>query len=337
MITQTGGGCRATNYIGFIRRALKKAGMEQIPVVSVSTKGIEKNPGFKMTLPLVIKAVEALIYGDLFMRVVYRTRPYEAVPGSVNELHAKWEKKVIESIKAGGSLSRFNRNIKAIIKDFDAIPLDESIRNDFEKVKAIFLTEVNVKDAEFIIDTTGIITKKIKPNFRTLGKKYGAQMKSIAAAFGGFDQKTIGEIQRAGTYTFDLSGLAVTLDPEDYEIISEDMPGWLVSSDGPLTIALDVELTDELRAEGVARELVNRVQNLRKDCDFDVTDKISVNIYADGQDYDQIGKSLESYREYLASQTLALSVELGHLSEAGEGAVEVEWNETPIKISVRKL
>jgi len=214
--------------------------------------------------------------------------------------------------------------------------LDESIRNDFEKVKSIFLTEVNVKEAEFILDTTGIITKKIKPNFRTLGKKYGAQMKSIAAAFGQFDQKMIGDIQCSGTYTFNLSGMDVTLDPEDYEIISEDMPGWLVSSEGPLTIALDVELTEELRLEGVARELVNRVQNLRKDCGFDVTDKITVNIYADGDDFNQISKSLETYRDYLASQTLALEIGIGHMGESGKDAIEVEWNETPIRIAVCK-
>ena len=211
---------------------------------------------------------------------------------------------------------------------------DAPFAEAFEKVRNIFLTEVNVKEAELIEDTTGVIVKKIKPNFRTLGKKYGALMKSIAALFAGFDQKTISDIQKSGTYTFDLSGTAVTVEPEDYEITSEDMPGWLVASDGPLTIALDVELTDELRAEGVARELVNRIQNLRKDCGFDVTDKIGVRIFADGEDYAQIESSLANYKDYLASQTLALSVALGHLDEAGADALEVEWNETPIRIEV---
>ncbi|MBP5184571.1 MAG: 2-hydroxyacyl-CoA dehydratase [Lachnospiraceae bacterium] len=127
LITQTGGGCRATNYIGFIRRALARAGMGQIPVVSLSTKGLEKNPGFKPTAKLLIKAVEALIYGDLFMRVVYRTRPYEKVAGSVNKLHKEWEDRCIEQLQKG-SISAFKKNVKAIIKDFDRIELDETVK-----------------------------------------------------------------------------------------------------------------------------------------------------------------------------------------------------------------
>jgi predicted CoA-substrate-specific enzyme activase len=127
LITQTGGGCRATNYIGFIRRALAKAGMGHIPVVSLSTKGLEKNPGFKPTAGILIKAVEALIYGDLFMRVVYRTRPYEKVKGSVNRLHQEWEDRCIEQLQKG-SISAFKKNIKEIIRDFDTIELDETVK-----------------------------------------------------------------------------------------------------------------------------------------------------------------------------------------------------------------
>ena len=214
--------------------------------------------------------------------------------------------------------------------------IDGGFREAFEEVRNIFLTEVNIKEADFVEDATGIITKRIKPNFRTLGKKYGSMMKAIASAFGGFDQQAISDIQKSGTYTFDVAGTPVTIEPEDYEITSEDMPGWLVSSDGALTVALDVELTDELKAEGVARELVNRIQNLRKECGFDVTDKIDVSIFADGADYDQIESSLAAYRDYLASQTLALSVSLGHIAEAAPDAAEVEWEETPIRIKVNR-
>ncbi len=214
--------------------------------------------------------------------------------------------------------------------------LSDEVRRQLEAARDILLAEVNVKEAEFISDTTGIITKKIKPNFRTLGKKYGAQMKGIAAAFGTFDQKTIGDIQSAGTYTLDINGTAVTLDPEDYEIISEDMPGWLVASEGALTIALDIEVNDALRAEGVARELVNRIQNIRKDSGFDVTDKVDVLIFADGGAAEEISASLASYETYLASQTLACSVGLKPLGEAGGNAVPVEWDEDEIKITVTR-
>ena len=214
--------------------------------------------------------------------------------------------------------------------------LSDEVRRQLEAVKDILLAEVNVKEAEFISDTTGIITKRIKPNFRTLGKKYGAQMKGIAAAFGTFDQKTIGDIQSAGTYTLDINGAVVTLEPEDYEIISEDMPGWLVASEGALTIALDIEVNDALRAEGVARELVNRIQNIRKDSGFDVTDKVDVLIFADGSAAEEISASLASYETYLASQTLACSVGFKPLGEAGGNAVSVEWDEDEIKITVTR-
>ena len=128
MITQTGGGCRATNYIGFIRRALQKAGMSQIPVISLSASGLEKNPGLKITPRLLITAMQSLVYGDVFMRVLYRTRPYEMVPGSANALHQKWLKICIESIKNGGSWFEYKRNIRGIIRDFDNLELDETVK-----------------------------------------------------------------------------------------------------------------------------------------------------------------------------------------------------------------
>ena len=207
-------------------------------------------------------------------------------------------------------------------------------------VKGLILSEVNVKEAEFITDTTGIITKKIKPNFKTLGKLYGKQMKEIAAAFASFDQQTISAIQAAElsgkAYSFTLPSGEVSLKTGDYEISSEDMPGWLVASEGSLTIALDIEVNDSLRSEGVARELINRVQNIRKDNGFDVTDKVDVVIYADGEDLKQIEASLKSFGDYLSSQTLALSVKAEMISAAPAEAIEVEWNDTPIKIYVTK-
>ena len=218
--------------------------------------------------------------------------------------------------------------------------ISDKVRAQLEQVKDILLGEVNVKEAEFIADTTGIITKKIKPNFKTLGKIYGKQMKEIATAFAAMDQSVIGEIQAAETegraYTLALPSGPVVLNPGDYQISSEDMPGWLVGSEGSLTIALDIEVTDALRNEGIARELVNRIQNIRKDSGFEVTDKVLVTIFADGNDYDEISYSLASYKDYLASQTLAVSVDLAPIADAPATAVEVEWSETPIKINVVK-
>lgn len=127
MITQTGGGCRATNYIGFIRRALKKAGFEQIPVVSISTSGIEKNPGFEINYNMIVRAVQALVYGDIFMKVVYRTRPYEKVPGSANALHAHWRDICAKSVQ-NGKWKEFRKNCRGIIEAFDTLPLDESVK-----------------------------------------------------------------------------------------------------------------------------------------------------------------------------------------------------------------
>ncbi len=127
MITQTGGGCRATNYIGFIRRALEKAGMSQIPVVSLSASGLEKNPGLKITPKLLIKAMQALVYGDVFMRVLYRTRPYERIPGSANALHHKWRDICSKSLEKG-SWSEYKRNLRGIIREFDNLELDETVK-----------------------------------------------------------------------------------------------------------------------------------------------------------------------------------------------------------------
>lgn len=140
MITQTGGGCRATNYIGFIRRALEKAGMSQIPVVSLSASGLEKNPGLKITPKLLLSAMQALVYGDVFMRVLYRTRPYEKVAGSANELHAKWRDICKESLKTG-KWGQYKRNLRGIIKDFDALPLQE----DLKKPRVGIVGEILVK------------------------------------------------------------------------------------------------------------------------------------------------------------------------------------------------
>ena len=215
--------------------------------------------------------------------------------------------------------------------------ISDAVRARLEAVKDLILTEVNVKEMEFVTDTTGILTKKIKPNFKTLGKVYGARMKEIAAAFGSLDQAVITAIQNAETageaYTLALPGGDVVLNLGDYQISSEDMPGWLVASEGALTIALDVELTDDLRREGVARELVNRIQNLRKTAGFEVTDRIDTVIYADAP---EIAPALAAFGEWIGSQTLSRSVTLAPAAEAPADAREVEWTEGTIQIAVKR-
>ena len=215
--------------------------------------------------------------------------------------------------------------------------LDDTVKEHIQKVSDIFLTEVNVKEIEFLHDTTGIITKKIKPNFKTLGKAYGKRMKEIAAAFGTLSQEQIALIERAeAEYVLHLPGGDVTLAKGDYEISSEDMPGWLVATEGTLTIALDIVQTPELLREGVARELIHPVQNLRKESGFEVTDRIDTVIYADGAAYDEIKDALSEYSEYVAAQILSLSLSLKRLGEAPSGAAEVEWGDGSIRIFVEK-
>ena len=215
--------------------------------------------------------------------------------------------------------------------------LDDDVKAHIMRVRDIFLTEVNVKDIEFLHDTAGIITKKIKPNFKTLGKIYGKRMKEIAATFGELSQEQIAAVEHAqDDYVLNLPGGEVVLRKGDYEISSEDMPGWLVATEGTLTLALDIVLTPELRREGTARELIHPIQNLRKESGFEVTDRIHTTIYADGGNFGEIRDSLGEYADYVAGQTLSLSLELKALAEAPADAAEVEWGDSSIRIKVSK-
>ena len=215
--------------------------------------------------------------------------------------------------------------------------ISEKVRAALDAVKDIVLPEVNVKQMEFVEDTSGIMTLKIKPNFKVLGKTYGARMKEIAAAFGTLEQPVIAAIQKAEsageTYTLNLPGGTVLLHPGDYAIASEDVEGWQVASEGSLTVALDVEVTPELRREGLSRELVNRIQNLRKSSGFEVTDRIHTMVYSsDGA----LSDALEVYGDYVKSQTLSLSIGLEAFEKAPADAAEVEWTEGTIKLTIKR-
>ena len=215
--------------------------------------------------------------------------------------------------------------------------LDDAVKEHIMRVRDIFLTEVNVKEIEFLHDTAGIITKKIRPNFKTLGKIYGKRMKEIAAAFAELSQEQIAAVERAeADYVLALPGGDVVLRKGDYEISSEDMPGWLVASEGSLTLALDIVQTPELKREGTARELIHPIQNLRKESGFEVTDRINTVIYADGENYGEIEASLGEYADYVAGQTLSLSLELRRLADAPQDATEVEWGGSSVRIKVSR-
>ncbi len=215
--------------------------------------------------------------------------------------------------------------------------ISEKVRVRLEAVKEIILSEVNVKEMEFISDTTGIMTLRIKPNFKVLGKTYGARMKEIAAAFGTLEQPVIAAIQKAEgagePYTLALPGGDVLLNPGDYAISSEDVPGWLVASEGALTVALDIEVTPELRREGLSRELVNRIQNLRKSSGFEVTDRIHTVVYANDPD---LAEALIAFGAYVKAQTLSLSIDLHPFADAPETGTEVEWTEGTIKLTIKR-
>ena len=192
-----------------------------------------------------------------------------------------------------------------------------------EAVKSLILNEVNVKELEYLKDTSGILVKKIRPNFKLLGPRYGKLMKEITHILGTFGQESISQFEAAGKYDIVAGGETITLQGDDVEITSEDIPGWLVASDGRLTVALDVNITQELKDEGIARELVNRIQNLRKDSGFEVTDKIVVEI----RRHDLINAAVEHFRDYIATQTLAKSVVLTDMADVSDAqTVEIEEN-----------
>lgn len=208
--------------------------------------------------------------------------------------------------------------------------LDEKTKQYIEAVQDLIMTEVNVKAVEYIDDASGILVKKVKPNFRTLGKKFGPQMKLVAAAIGQWTKAEIAEIEKNGSINISLEGEPASLLLEDVEISSEDIPGWSVASEGKVTVALDISITDELRAEGIARDFVNRIQNLRKDMGLDVQDKINIQVAKNDA---LINDALTANATYVCEETQALSLTIvDSLSEAQSVEID-EWT-LEVKIAV---
>ena len=204
--------------------------------------------------------------------------------------------------------------------------IDDTQRQRITAMADLIKHEVNVKELNFV-EGQGILVKKVKCNFRVMGKKYGKLMKDVAAKMNSLSQDEIAQFEQSGNYTFDLQGEPVSVDVADVEIISEDMPGWLVSNEGNLTVALEVDLTDELKREGMARELINRIQNLRKETGFEITDRIIVTVQPNEEAVAAIG----SFGELVKTQVLANDIVV-----AENGGTEVDFDDFKLNILVQK-
>ena len=212
------------------------------------------------------------------------------------------------------------------------VPVTEkSFRDKFESVKDLILAEVNVREVEYIDDTSAILVRKVRPDFKTLGPRYGKMMKEISKAVSELSREEINDFESTGSHKMVMDGKEITITTADVEIISEDIPGWQVANDGKLTVALDIKVTDELRYEGIAREFVNRIQNIRKENGFDVTDKIIVLI----EDHDLIREAVNRHSAYIGSQTLATKVSIVNNFTTGNFR-EIEINEMLVKILVTR-
>ena len=216
-----------------------------------------------------------------------------------------------------------NLKVRQPLKAIMIPVINDEQKKDIEAVAGLLKNEVNVKEIQFVGDDAGILVKRIKPDFKKLGPKFGKMMKSVAAALSAMEQGAIANFEKSGQVSFDLDGQQAVVDVADVEIINEDIPGWLVANEGNLTVALDITVTEELHREGMARELVNRIQNVRKNKDFDITDKINVVIAPD----ERINDAVEQFRDYIAGQVQALSLVVGPVS--GDNIVTLDmdgWN-----------
>ena len=200
-----------------------------------------------------------------------------------------------------------------------------------EAVKTLILNEVNVKELKFVGNSSGILVKKVKPDFKKLGPRYGKIMKALSVAIQGMSQDDINAFEQKETFTFMIDGQTVEIYRSDVEIISEDIPGWLVSNEGRLTVALDITVTEALKKEGLARELVNRIQNLRKSNGYDIVDKVRIAIVS----IPEIVAVVEEYNQYIANQVLAVSIDL--VEDIEEDATELDFDEFNLRIKVEKI
>lgn len=210
--------------------------------------------------------------------------------------------------------------------------LNEADKDRIAQVAALIISETNVKEVEYVDDASGILVKKIKPNFRKLGQHFGPKMKLLTPLINQMDQAQIKELEQTGEYAVELEGEKVVLGLEDVEITSEDIPGWLVASEDGLTVALDITITDELKKEGLSRDVVNRLQNLRKDQGLEVQDKINVSYHTNDE---SLKSAVETFKSYIQKETQALSLE--YVNEANGGTLlDIDGLELTVAIEIAK-
>ena len=209
------------------------------------------------------------------------------------------------------------------------IPVDAVTKERLEAVKSLIMNEVNIKEIDFVEGASDILVKKVKCNFKIMGKKFGPLMKQVAAAVANLDQAQIGELEANGKLTLDLNGTPAEIEASEVEIFSEDIPGWVVANEGTLTVAMDTVITDALRREGIARELVSKIQNIRKDSGFEITDKINIIIAKNEFTNDAITE----YNDYICNQVLANSLQIAN--EVAD-ATTLEFNDFTLDVSVVK-
>ena len=208
--------------------------------------------------------------------------------------------------------------------------LDEAQKQDIEAVADLIMSEVNVKGINYVGGDAGILVKRIKPDFKKLGPKFGKNMKAAAQALSSLEQSQIAQFEKDGKIALTLNGEEAVVELADVEVISEDIPGWLVANDGNITVALDITITDDLRKEGIARELVNRIQNVRKSKDFNITDRIVVKITPD----EHVNDAVAQFKDYIAKQVLAVAIELAPVE--GADVIALDMDDYELKITVDK-
>jgi isoleucyl-tRNA synthetase len=209
--------------------------------------------------------------------------------------------------------------------------LDPSFKSRIKHVQDLILSEINVKELELLEDTTGVLTKKIKPNFKTIGPKYGKHMKAIAGMVKEWGDKEIAEVENNRGWSGEINGEKIELDFNDFEIETDDIPGWLVTSENGITVAMDITITTALKQEGIARELVNRIQNFRKEAGFEVTDKINITVETSAD----IQAAIEANKSYIADEVLADAIHVGSI-EGTEFLADIE-EEGDTKVGLKKV
>ena len=209
------------------------------------------------------------------------------------------------------------------------IPVDAEMKARLEAVKPLIMNEVNVKEIDFVEGASDILVKKVKCNFKILGKKFGALMKQVAATVTAMSQEQIAELESAGRITLDLDGTPAEIEAGEVEIYSEDIPGWVVANEGVLTVALDVTVTEELRREGIARELVSKIQNIRKSSGFEISDRIAVTVSSN----ENTDAAIEEHKAYICNQVLADTLTIAEVAEG----VALEFDGFTLMALVEKI